>query len=149
MSIGNYGVEFIHTPGHSPGSMCLRVTNGINEENISDILLITGDTVFPVSIFFFFFELFLSWFCIAVQMSNMWWLYFFMTDWQGSCGRLDLPGSDKHIMYDSLQKLSTLNNSLPIYPGHGYGGMSSTIGQEKKSGLLQSFSREQWKSMMG
>jgi len=116
MSIGKYGVEFIHTPGHSPGSMCLRVTTGAegdNTQNISDILLITGDTVFP-----------------------------------GSCGRLDLPGSDPKIMYDSLQKLTHLDNNLPIYPGHGYGGSSSTIGKEKKSGLLRDITRTQWNQMM-
>lgn len=51
MSIGKYGVEFIHTPGHSPGSSCLRVTTDIDEEQeVSDVLLITGDTVFPVSL---------------------------------------------------------------------------------------------------
>jgi hypothetical protein len=49
MSIGKYGVEFIHTPGHSPGSMCIRVTTEVGEDKqIADILLITGDTVFPV-----------------------------------------------------------------------------------------------------
>lgn len=115
MSVGKFGIEFIHTPGHSPGSMCLRVTTGAETGNEpEDVLLITGDTVFP-----------------------------------GSCGRLDLPGSDKKIMYDSLQKLSHLDNKLPIYPGHGYGGSSSTIGREKTSGLLQHMSRAQWSRMMG
>jgi hypothetical protein len=41
-----------------------------------------------------------------------------------------------------------LNDDLPIYPGHGYGGSSSTIGKEKKSGLLQRFTRDHWLQMM-
>jgi glyoxylase-like metal-dependent hydrolase (beta-lactamase superfamily II) len=122
MAVGRFGLEFIHTPGHSPGSMCVRVTTGgMHEESsatspaleVTDLLLITGDTVFP-----------------------------------GSCGRLDLPGSDPRIMYDSLRKLAALPDQLPIYPGHGYSGTSSTIGGEKTAGLLKDISREQWERMM-
>ena len=100
--------------------MCIRVTDKVagnsDEEEPSepsDLLLITGDTVFP-----------------------------------GSCGRLDLPESDSKIMYDSLRKLAFLPDALPIYPGHSYGGSSSTIGKEKREGLLKSFSRGQWEDMM-
>ena len=127
MALGRFGMEFIHTPGHSPGSMCIRVSNRLrkerattneshvaDEEEVDDLLLITGDTVFP-----------------------------------GSCGRLDLPDSDPLIMYDSLRKLQALPDDLPIYPGHSYGGASSTIGKEKTSGLLRSdITRAQWKQMM-
>jgi glyoxylase-like metal-dependent hydrolase (beta-lactamase superfamily II) len=178
MALGRFGLEFIHTPGHSPGSMCIRVsdrlrdgaalaaaaagaggggggggkvageseynnattttTEGEGEDDgeggaeetggddsaalppppppppPSDLLLITGDTVFP-----------------------------------GSCGRLDLPDSDPLVMYDSLRKIAALPDGLPIYPGHSYSGASSTIGREKASGLLRpSITREQWKRMM-
>ena len=108
--VGSYELEFIHTPGHSPGSMCIRITN---DDDGTDVL-ITGDTVFP-----------------------------------GSCGRLDLPGSDAKIMYDSLQRLAQLPDDLPIFPGHGYGGAQSTIGEEKRSGLLRtSMTRDQWNRQM-
>ncbi|HEY3354062.1 MAG TPA: MBL fold metallo-hydrolase [Polyangia bacterium] len=36
LPVGGTVIEFIHTPGHTPGSMCLRVGDG----------LITGDTLF-------------------------------------------------------------------------------------------------------
>jgi glyoxylase-like metal-dependent hydrolase (beta-lactamase superfamily II) len=36
LKLGDTEIRFIHTPGHSPGSMCLRVGDGI----------ITGDTLF-------------------------------------------------------------------------------------------------------
>jgi glyoxylase-like metal-dependent hydrolase (beta-lactamase superfamily II) len=131
----SFGLEFIHTPGHSPGSMCVMVTHtmggerGGEEESLSNetvpegdlegdgeeslLLLVTADTIFP-----------------------------------GSCGRLDLPGSDPAIMYDSLRRLAQLPDELPIYPGHGYSGEKSTIGREKTSGLLRDMTRAQWSRMM-
>jgi len=50
-------------------------------------------------------------------------------------------------MYDSLQtKLAALPDGLRIYPGHAYGKEYSTIGQEKKAGLLTPISKERWLS---
>lgn len=110
VQVGQFGVEFIHTPGHSPGSMCVKVTDTSGK----GIVLITGDTVFP-----------------------------------GSCGRLDLPGSDASVMYDSLRKLSNLPEDLPIFPGHSYSGWGSTVGEEKRTGLLRTMSRSEWNSIWG
>ena len=42
-----------------------------------------------------------------------------------------------------------LDESITVYPGHGYNGESSTVGREKREGLLRAFSREQWLSMHG
>ena len=84
-----------------------------DDDGPEDVLLITGDTVFP-----------------------------------GSCGRLDLPGSDARVMYDSLRRLAALPESLVIFPGHGYNGASSTIGAEKRTGLLRPMTREQWDRSM-
>jgi glyoxylase-like metal-dependent hydrolase (beta-lactamase superfamily II) len=36
LSIGNIDIEFLHTPGHTPGSQCFRVAN----------TLVSGDTLF-------------------------------------------------------------------------------------------------------
>ena len=36
LSVGNVEVEFLHTPGHTPGSQCFRVNN----------TLVSGDTLF-------------------------------------------------------------------------------------------------------
>ena len=51
----------------------------------------------------------------------------------GSCGRTDLPGSDPQEMYYSLtQRLGALPDETILFPGHNYGGASSTIGTEKR-----------------
>jgi hydroxyacylglutathione hydrolase len=47
-------------------------------------------------------------------------------------GRTDLVGGSEKEMQKSLDKLSKLNDGIEIYPGHDYGGASSTIGEEKK-----------------
>jgi glyoxylase-like metal-dependent hydrolase (beta-lactamase superfamily II) len=51
----------------------------------------------------------------------------------GACGRTDLPGSDPREMYYSLtQRLSALPDDTVLFPGHNYGGPSSTLGAEKR-----------------
>ncbi len=125
-------LEFIHTPGHSPGSLCILVKSGegAQEEGESKVeaggatqpqlhpqpqLLISGDTVFP-----------------------------------GSCGRVDLEGSDATAMFHSLQRLAReLPDDLAIYPGHAYGGDKSTVAREKAAGLLAPLSKEEWDRSMG
>ena len=69
------------------------------------------------------------------------------TIFPGSCGRLDLPDSDVDAMFDSLGALRKLDESLSVYPGHAYGGASTTIAAEKRGGLLRPFSKDQFKSM--
>lgn len=53
----------------------------------------------------------------------------------GSCGRVDLPGSNPEQMYDSLvNKLMKLDDRTVVLPGHNYaaGRTSTTIGEERK-----------------
>jgi hydroxyacylglutathione hydrolase len=58
----------------------------------------------------------------------------------GSCGRTDLPGSDPSQMYESLtQRLGALPESTVLFPGHNYGGASSTIGNEKRRNPFMQF----------
>merc|ERR1712187_230152 len=71
------------------------------------------------------------------------------TIFPGSCGRLDLPDSDTNAMFDSLELLRKLPDALEVYPGHAYSGEKTTIGQEKRAGLLRPFSREEWARRMG
>jgi hydroxyacylglutathione hydrolase len=53
----------------------------------------------------------------------------------GSCGRVDLPGSDPAAMYESLHgKLGRLPDETLLYPGHLYSAApSSTMGEQKRT----------------
>jgi hydroxyacylglutathione hydrolase len=53
----------------------------------------------------------------------------------GECGRTDLLDGSVRDMYHSLfDKLSKLDDSIEVYPGHDYGPKpNSTIGSEKKT----------------
>lgn len=70
----------------------------------------------------------------------------------GSCGRVDLPGSDPAAMYDSLvNKLKRLPDETILYPGHDYAGQpTSTIAHEKRRNMFLRFDRlEDFLAMMG
>ena len=60
----------------------------------------------------------------------------------GSCGRVDLPGSDPGDMYRSLtQVLGGLPDDTLLYPGHNYADRpKSTIGDEKRRNPMMRFS---------
>jgi glyoxylase-like metal-dependent hydrolase (beta-lactamase superfamily II) len=59
----------------------------------------------------------------------------------GSCGRLDLQGSDPNEMYHSIyNKLINLDGNLIVYPGHHYGNTkTSTLGKEKSTNFVFKF----------
>ncbi len=59
----------------------------------------------------------------------------------GSCGRVDLPGSDPEQMYYSLnQKLRNLDDATVVYPGHAYSPQpNSTIGEQKRRNMYMRF----------
>lgn len=46
----------------------------------------------------------------------------------GGWGRVDLPGASPEAMVDSLARLATFEDPLPVHPGHG---RSTTIGAER------------------
>lgn len=54
-------------------------------------------------------------------------------------GRTDLPGGSAVQMKKSLDRLSKLNDEIEVYPGHDYGGASSTIREEKKNNPFMKF----------
>ncbi|MBI4372214.1 MAG: MBL fold metallo-hydrolase [Candidatus Omnitrophica bacterium] len=88
VKIGGIEINFLHTPGHTPGSQCFLV----------DRNLISGDTLFI-----------------------------------NACGRCDLPGGNAEQMYESLNRLANLDESIMLYPGHHYADEpTSTIANEKK-----------------
>lgn len=77
--LGNETLEIFSTPGHSPGSICLRSTDDDGKD-----FFITGDTLFANSI-----------------------------------GRCDLWQGNEEQMKASISLLSSFDESLMIYPGHG------------------------------
>ena len=86
--VGEHEVRVLHTPGHSPGSVCFWFP--------ADRVLFTGDTLF-----------------------------------QGSVGRVDLPGGDGGALVRSIrERLFPLGDDVRFYPGHGPDG---TLGEERKA----------------
>jgi glyoxylase-like metal-dependent hydrolase (beta-lactamase superfamily II) len=70
----------------------------------------------------------------------------------GSCGRVDLPGSDPEAMYYSLNRtLRALPDDTVVYPGHLYSSEpSATLGDQKRANpYLRVASLEQFLSFMG
>ncbi len=87
LMLGGVRLRFIHTPGHSPESMCTLV---------SGRAIITGDTLFI-----------------------------------GECGRVDLPGGSAEDLFESFEKLKSLDPELVVFPGHDYGAEPSTTLREQ------------------
>jgi hydroxyacylglutathione hydrolase len=102
---GNFAARVLHTPGHTPGSICLVVDQEPTDasarhdhahEHSHAGRLIAGDTLFRSSI-----------------------------------GRTDLwGGSFPDIMRSIREKLLVLPEDMVVYPGHGD---MTTIGEEKES----------------
>jgi len=59
----------------------------------------------------------------------------------GSCGRVDLPGSNPEDMYRSLHDiLGALPDQTKLFPGHNYAAdASSTIGEEKRTNPMMRY----------
>jgi len=52
----------------------------------------------------------------------------------GAIGRTDFPGGDMNQFMASIdQRLMVLPDETVVWPGHGYGGSKSTIGEERRS----------------
>ncbi|MFZ5775580.1 MAG: MBL fold metallo-hydrolase [Thermodesulfobacteriota bacterium] len=89
IAIGKVVLDVLHTPGHTPGGICLY----------SAPHLFTGDTLFV-----------------------------------GGVGRTDFPGGDSGQMFDSIrEKILTLPPETIVWPGHGYGGARSSVGEEART----------------
>lgn len=89
ITIGEEMLQVLHTPGHTPGGICLY-----NPPNC-----FTGDTLFV-----------------------------------GGVGRTDFQGGSTQELSRSIrEKLLTLPPDTIVWPGHGYGGSKSTIGEEARS----------------
>ncbi len=68
------------------------------------------------------------------------------------CGRVDLPGGDSEVMYDTLtRRLAKIQNEVVLYPGHNYGGKPfAPMGDVRETNsYLQIKNLEDWLSVMG
>jgi len=138
LTIGNVKLRLLETPGHTPESICILLTDteGIAGEGEgtrapSPQKVLTGDTLFI-----------------------------------GDVGRPDLAGGRGYtpqdmaaMMYDSLHdKLLKLPDEVEVYPAHGAGSMcgknlssetSSTIGQQRTFNYaLQPMTKDDFVTMM-
>ena len=136
LTIGKVKLRVMETPGHTPESICILVTDthestGEDARAPSPQKILTGDTLFI-----------------------------------GDVGRPDLAGAKGYtsqmmagMMYDTLhEKLLKLPDETEVYPAHGAGSMcgknlstetSSTIGQQRKFNYaLQPMSKEDFVAMM-
>ncbi len=65
---------------------------------------------------------------------------------QDGAGRLDLPGGDPGVHWDSLQRLASLGDDVVVLPGHDYNETdASTLGEERvRNPRFQRLSREEY-----
>lgn len=133
LSVGRVKLRIIETPGHTPESICVLVTDAeaAREDARVPQKLLTGDTLFIGDVG--------------------------RPDLAG--GKGFTPQTMAAMMYDSLhEKLLKLDDAVEVYPAHGAGSMcgknlssetSSTIGQQRKFNYaLQPMSKEQFVTMM-
>jgi glyoxylase-like metal-dependent hydrolase (beta-lactamase superfamily II)/rhodanese-related sulfurtransferase len=129
LNIGRVRLRIMETPGHTPESVCVLVTDTGGGSVPSKVL--TGDTMFIGDVG--------------------------RPDLAGGKGYT--PQMMAAMMYDSLhEKLLKLDDSVEVYPAHGAGSMCgknlstetwSTIGQQRKFNYaLQPMSKPQFVTMM-
>ncbi|MEO8192186.1 MAG: MBL fold metallo-hydrolase [Acidobacteriota bacterium] len=124
VSVGRVTLRFLETPGHTPESVCVLVTD--RSESPEPKLVLTGDTLFLGDVG--------------------------RPDLLGAAiSAEDLAGM---LYDSLRQKLMRLPDSVEVYPGHGAGSLcgknissdtSSTIGQQKRvNHALQPMTREEF-----
>lgn len=112
LELGDVHLRFLETPGHTPESMCIVVTD-LAQDPAKPVAVLTGDTLFIGDVG--------------------------RPDLMVAAGMKaeDLAG----MLHDSLQKLLALPDETLVYPGHGAGSAcgknlssdtSSTIGVQRR-----------------
>ena len=129
ITIGKVRLQFLETPGHTPESICILVTDHVLSEQPQKVL--TGDTLFIGDVG--------------------------RPDLAG--GKGFTPQAMARLMYDSLHgKLLRLDDAVEVYPAHGAGSMcgrnlstetSSTIGAQRQFNYaLKPMSKEDFVALM-
>jgi hydroxyacylglutathione hydrolase len=127
--IGKVRLRFLETPGHTPESICILVSDSETSNQPQKVL--TGDTLFIGDVG--------------------------RPDLAGGKGYT--PQMMAAMMYDSLhQKLLQLDDAVEVYPAHGAGSMcgrnmsqetSSTIGEQRRFNYaLRQMSKDEFVSLM-
>jgi glyoxylase-like metal-dependent hydrolase (beta-lactamase superfamily II)/rhodanese-related sulfurtransferase len=130
LTIGNVKLRVMETPGHTPESICILVTDTASDANGPQKIL-TGDTLFIGDVG--------------------------RPDLAGGIGYT--PQMMAAMMYDTLHdKLLKLPDETEVYPAHGAGSMcgknlstetSSTIGQQRRFNYaLQPMTKPEFVTMM-
>jgi len=132
LTLGSARLQMIETPGHTPESICVLVTDNENAgEGACVPKILTGDTLFIGDIG--------------------------RPDLAGGKGYTSQTMAG--MMYDTLHnKILKLDDAVEVYPAHGAGSMcgknlssetSSTIGQQRKFNYaLQPMSKDEFVRMM-
>src|SRR5919199_5219563 len=129
LRVGKVTLRFVETPGHTPESVCVLITD--REASGEPQKVLTGDTLFIGDVG--------------------------RPDLAGARGYT--PAAMAAMLYDSLHtKLLTLDDAVEVYPAHGAGSMcgrnisketSSTIGQQRRFNYaLAPMSREDFVRLM-
>ena len=123
LRLGRVVLRMLETPGHTPESLCVVVTD--EASSAQPRLVLTGDTLFIGD----------------VGRPDL------------ACGPDASPDAMAGMMYDSLHgKLMTLPDAVEVYPAHGAGSLcgrnisketSSTIGEQRRANwALQPMARD-------
>ena len=123
LRLGRVVLRMLETPGHTPESLCVVVTD--EAASAQPRLVLTGDTLFIGD----------------VGRPDL------------ACGPDASPDAMAGMMYDSLHgKLMTLPDAVEVYPAHGAGSLcgrnisketSSTIGEQRRANwALQPMARD-------
>jgi glyoxylase-like metal-dependent hydrolase (beta-lactamase superfamily II)/rhodanese-related sulfurtransferase len=125
LRLGRVVLRFLETPGHTPESLCVVVTD--TAASAQPRLVLTGDTLFIGD----------------VGRPDL------------ACGPDASPAAMAEMLYDSLHgKLLTLPDAVEVYPAHGAGSLcgrnisketSSTIGEQRRGNwALQPMGRSEF-----
>jgi len=124
LGCGDLVIHIIRTPGHTPGSICVyaapRCLSPRGEMGKAPLKE-------------------------AINKAEGGLLITGDTLFVGSCGRVDLPGSDQSQMFGSLSRLSTMDPSVIVCPGHNYAEEPfTTIGAERRMNQMMQMGIQQF-----
>lgn len=123
LDCGALVLNIIHTPGHTPGSISIYISAKCLSPRGAPI----GKSPFKEELNLLE-ELTKAEGGVLITGDTL---------FPDSCGRMDLPGSNQGQMFSSLSRMSTLDPSVIVLPGHNYAEIPfSTIGRERKQNQM-------------